>query len=164
MIVVVTEIEIDAPIRTCFRLARDINIHTQTVWKHTREKAIAGVRSGTIVAGQTVTFEATHFGVRQTLTSLITEFKEPYLFVDEMQKGAFKSLRHIHEFMEHKSYTIMKDTLYFEAPFGLMGWVVERLILKIYMKKFLEHRNIELKKIAENHCHSIVGSVEGAKG
>jgi ligand-binding SRPBCC domain-containing protein len=150
MIVVIMEIEIAAPLETCFRLARDIDIHTQTVWNHTREKALAGVTSGPIGAGQTVTFEATHFGIRQTLTSLISEFKEPYLFVDEMQRGAFKSLRHIHEFKEHKSYTIMKDTLYFEAPFGLIGWVVERLILKKYMRKFLEHRNTELKKIAEN--------------
>lgn len=31
MIVVETEIEIAAPIETCFRLARDIDVHTQTV-------------------------------------------------------------------------------------------------------------------------------------
>jgi ligand-binding SRPBCC domain-containing protein len=150
MIVVITEIEIAAPIDTCYRLARDINIHTQTVWKHTKEQAIDGVTSGPIGKGQTVTFEATHFGIRQQLTSLITEFKEPSLFVDEMQRGAFKSLRHIHEFKEHNGYTMMTDTLKFEAPYGLIGWIVERLILKNYMRKFLEHRNIELKRIAEN--------------
>jgi ligand-binding SRPBCC domain-containing protein len=150
MIVVITKIEIAAPIETCYRMARDIDVHTQTVWKHTREQAIDGVTSGTIGEGQTVTFEATHFGIRQQLTSLITEFKEPYLFVDEMQRGAFKSLKHIHEFKEYKGYTIMKDTLNFEAPYGLIGWIVERLILKNYMRKFLEHRNTELKKMAEN--------------
>ncbi len=150
MIIVETEIKIAAPIETCFRLARDIDTHTLTVWSHTREKAIEGVTSGPIGFGQTVTFEATHFGVRQTLTSLITEFQQPHLFVDEMQKGAFKSLRHIHEFKEQEGFTVMKDTLHFEAPFGLIGWIVERLVLKNYMRKFLEHRNIEMKKLAES--------------
>lgn len=132
------------------KVARDIDIHTQTVWKHTMERAIRGVTSGLIGHGQTVTFEARHLGVRQTLTSQITEFKEPFLFVDEMQNGAFKSLRHIHEFKQHGENTIMKDTLHFEAPFGVVGRIVERLVLKSYMRKFLEHRNEELKKIAES--------------
>jgi hypothetical protein len=37
----------------------------------------------------------------------------------------------------------MKDTLYFKAPFGVVGTLVEKLILKRYMKRFLEHRNNE---------------------
>lgn len=43
----------------------------------------------------------------------------------------------------------MTDTLQFEAPFGFIGWVVERLVLRYYMKRFIEYRNKELKKIAE---------------
>ncbi len=85
------------------------------------------------------------------MTSRITEIREPYHFVDEMQKGAFKSLKHIHEFEQNGNKTIMKDTLYFEAPFGLIGWIVERFVLESYMKKFLEHRIEELKKIAERN-------------
>jgi ligand-binding SRPBCC domain-containing protein len=148
MVIVMTETEIPAPVEVCFDLARDIDLHTQTVWKHTKERAVQGVTSGRIGMGQTVTFEATHFGVRQRLTSKITEYNEPYLFVDEMQKGAFKRLRHVHAFERRGSKTMMKDTLYFEAPFGYIGWVVERLVLKSYMKRFLAHRNNELKKLA----------------
>ncbi|WP_156889595.1 hypothetical protein [Paenibacillus harenae] len=44
---------------------------------------------------------------------------------------------------------MMTDTLRFEAPFGWIGWMVERTILKFYMRKFLEHRNGELKRLAE---------------
>lgn len=149
MVIVKTEIEIAATIDVCFNLARDIDVHTQTVWKHTKEKAIQGVISGPIGIGQTVTFEATHFGIRQTLTSKITEYNEPYLFVDEMQNGAFKSLRHIHQFEERDHKTIMIDYLEFTAPYGLIGWIFERLVLKIYMKKFIEHRNLQLQALAE---------------
>ncbi|SFF17516.1 Ligand-binding SRPBCC domain-containing protein [Paenibacillus algorifonticola] len=149
MITVKTHIEISAPIQVCFDLARDIDIHTKTVWKHTKEKAIMGAASEPIGLGQTVTFEATHFLVRQRLSSKITEYQEPFLFVDEMQKGAFKSLRHVHEFKQLVGKTLMTDTLYFEAPFGMIGKAVERLILKKYMQKFLEHRNQQLKILIE---------------
>ncbi|WP_138751428.1 SRPBCC family protein [Paenibacillus sinopodophylli] len=149
MVEVVTEIYIDAPIEICFDLARDIDIHTKTVWKHTREKAVEGVTSGLIQKGELVTFEATHFGVRQRLTSKITEMDIPFFFVDETQKGAFKALRHEHHFEKRDSGTLMTDVLRFEAPLGMLGWITERLILKRYMRKFLDHRNKQLKLWAE---------------
>ncbi|MFF2091144.1 SRPBCC family protein [Paenibacillus sp. NPDC058174] len=144
---VTTRIEIEAPIALCFAMASDIGVHTRTVWRHTREKAVAGVTDGPIKGGETVTFEATHFGVRQRLTSLISEFEPPHMFVDETLKGAFKSLRHIHEFKQIGNITVMSDTLHFEAPFGLLGRIVEALVLKRYMRRFLEHRNEQLKKL-----------------
>nr|WP_309568643.1 SRPBCC family protein [Paenibacillus sp. sptzw28] len=135
---------------TCFDFARNIDVHTLTVWPHTREKAIQGITSGLINAGETVTFEATHLFVRQKLTSRITDYNRPYLFVDEMVKGAFKSLKHIHEFEARGSVTVMRDVLTFEAPLGVAGWIVERLILKHYMKSFIEDRNRRLKYLVEN--------------
>ncbi|WP_123040161.1 SRPBCC family protein [Cohnella candidum] len=149
MLRVETHVDIAAPIERCFDLATNIDVHTRTVWKHTREKAVGGVVSGMIDSGETVTFEATHLGVRQRLTSKITEYRRPYMFVDEMQKGAFKRLRHIHEFETHGSMTRMKDTLEFEAPLGILGRIAERLVLKTYMRRFLKHRNRQLKELAE---------------
>lgn len=144
MIKVVTEIRINAPIEVCFDLARDIDIHTQTVWPHTRERAVAGTTRGMIGEGETVTFEATHFLIRQRLSSRITDYQRPYRFVDEMMRGAFKSLRHEHSFQQ------IDRNLMFEAPLGVLGWVVERVILKEYMKRFLQSRNHRLKEIAES--------------
>lgn len=149
MIKVVTEIEIEAPIEVCFDLARNIDVHTQTVWKHTKERAIAGTTTGMINEGETVTFQATHFFIRQKLTSKITEYKRPYQFVDEMVRGAFKSLRHEHDFIDLGNRTLMRDTLYFEAPLGFLGWIAERIVLRDYMRRFLNHRNEQLKLIAE---------------
>ncbi|GKU78413.1 SRPBCC family protein [Paenibacillus sp. L3-i20] len=149
MVVVNVEVYINAPIDICFDLASNIEVHTETVWKHTNERAIAGVTKGMIGEGETVTFQATHFLIRQKLTSKITEYNRPFFFVDEMMKGAFKNLRHEHMFEEFNGKTLMKDKLVFEAPFGIIGWLTERLILKRYMRKFLEHRNQQLKELAE---------------
>nr|WP_154958418.1 SRPBCC family protein [Paenibacillus xylanexedens] len=149
MVIVETEILIDAPIELCFDMARDIDVHTQTVWKHTKEKAVAGITSGKVNHDDTVTFEARHFWIRQKLTSRITAYQAPYYFVDEMLKGAFKSLRHEHIFEEQNGKTLMKDRLTMVAPFGVIGWVTERLILKSYMKRFLMYRNQQLKFLIE---------------
>ncbi|MFC5702041.1 cell division protein [Cohnella faecalis] len=150
LVTVRTEMIIDAPIQVCFDLARNIDVHTQTVWRHTKERAVAGTINGLINEGETVTFQATHFFIRQKLTSKITEMKSPYYFIDEMMNGAFKSLRHEHLFEERNGMTLMKDILVFEAPFGMIGKVAERFVLKKYMKRFLEHRNFRLKILAEN--------------
>ncbi|WP_338044214.1 hypothetical protein [Paenibacillus oryzisoli] len=73
-------------------MASDIDIHTQTVWPHTKERAIAGTTSGMVRGGDTVTFEARHFLIRQKHTSLISNYVRPYHFVDEMLRGTFKSM------------------------------------------------------------------------
>ena len=77
MPVIYLETEINAPAERCFDLIRDIRIHTETTME-TGEKAVAGVTDGMIGLGQTVTFEGTHFGMRQRLTVKVVEF-EPLL-------------------------------------------------------------------------------------
>ncbi|WP_311547857.1 SRPBCC family protein [Paenibacillus baekrokdamisoli] len=145
-----TEIEIKVPLECCFDLARNIDIHMQTVWKFTKERAIAGRTTGMIEDGEHVTFEATHFLIRQQLRSKIVEFHRPFIFVDQMVSGAFKTLRHSHTFTAvNHSTTLMKDELIFEAPYGFVGRFVEVFILKRYMRSFLNHRNKQLKLLAE---------------
>lgn len=151
MVKVITEIEINAAIDVCFDLARNIDVHTQTVWRHTKERAVAGTTTGMINEGETVTFQATHFLIRQKLQSKITAYHRPFLFVDEMMYGAFKRLRHEHDFIDLGNRTLMRDTLVFEAPLGILGWLAERLVLQHYMKRFLMHRNENLKRLAESN-------------
>ena len=57
----------------------------------TKEKAVGGVTTGLLLAGDVVTWEAVHFGIRQRLTAKITEMDRPYMFEDIMVKGAFHS-------------------------------------------------------------------------
>ena len=149
MTTITVETYINAPIKTCFDLARDITIHCQTS-ASTQERAVAGVISGLIGMGQEVTFEGVHFGIRQRLTARVVEFDRPYRFVDEMLKGAFKSLRHIHEFSPEGLGTMMKDTLIWTSPLGVLGKVADKLFLEAHMRQFLVARNAHLKQIAED--------------
>jgi hypothetical protein len=45
------------------------------------------VISGVMKLGDTVTWEAKHFGIKQHLTSKITAYERPYRFTDEMVQG-----------------------------------------------------------------------------
>ncbi len=146
---IILETLIAAPVERCFDLARDIGLHCAST-NGTHEKAIAGVTTGLIGSGETVTFEATHFGVRQRLTSRITEFDRPHYFVDEMLHGAFHSLHHRHEFEPTPTGTRMRDTMTFVSPLGPLGLLADALFLKSYMTRFLQERNAHLKAVAES--------------
>ena len=139
---------INAPIERCFLLSLSVDLH-QLSTKETNEIAIAGVTSGLMKLNEVVTWRAKHFGRYQNLTSKISDYNFPNFFVSEMVKGAFKKLHHQHRFERKDNLTIMTDIFYFEAPLGIAGELFSKLILKNYMKGFLEKRNDTIKEVAE---------------
>ncbi|WP_033543865.1 SRPBCC family protein [Planococcus sp. CAU13] len=142
------EIYVEAPVEVCFDLTRNVDIHTETTAR-TKERAIAGVTSGLMEKGDSVTWEAVHLGVKQKLTAQITEMERPYRFTDVMLKGAFHSFVHTHEFIEKGSGTIMKDRFIYRSPLGILGRIADWLFLEKYMTRFITERAVELKRIAE---------------
>jgi ligand-binding SRPBCC domain-containing protein len=84
------------------------------------------------------------------LTSKVIECRYPYLFIDEMQQGAFAYMRHTHLFEETDEGTLMKDILDFSSPYGRLGKVFDLLILERYMRAFVSYRQRKLKEILEN--------------
>ena len=140
---------IKAPIQVCFDLSRSIDIHMEST-AYTYERAVKGRTSGLIEQGETVTWEATHFGIRQQLTSIITEFDPPNSFVDEMVSGAFKRFRHEHTFELIDDGTLMTDKFDYTSPFGLLGRLADMMFLRSYMERLLLRRNEYIKSIAED--------------
>jgi|SRR5690606_38808450 Uncharacterized conserved protein len=140
---------IAAPAALCFDLARSIDFH-QLSTGNTKERAVAGVTTGLIGLGETVTWEATHFGVRQRLTSAITAYERPNHFRDEMIQGVFSYIRHDHFFIETEGITTMTDRFDFGSPLGVLGRLVNRLVLTNYLRKFLLKRNRLIKQYAES--------------
>ena len=150
MPIIELETTIAAPIAVCFDLARNIDFHQVSAGK-TRERAVGGVTSGLISLGETVTFEATHFGVRQRLTSIISAYDRPNYFRDEMVKGAFSFIRHDHRFKEKEGLTVMRDRFEFGSPLGILGRLANWLVLTNYLKRFISERNMALKREAESN-------------
>ena len=142
------ETHIKSDIETCFDLARSIDLHSISTAK-TNEIAIDGVTSGLINLGEYVTWQATHFGIRQKLTSKITAFERPFHFRDEQQQGAFKLIYHDHYFETKNGVVVMRDVFKFQSPFGFIGKAFDKIILTKYLTKFLFERNEIIKEFAE---------------
>ena len=141
--------EIAAPIEVVFDLARNIDVHQVSQTKH-REKAIAGRTSGLIEEGETVTWEAVHFGMVQRLSSRIVAMRRPTYFRDSMVSGAFKRFDHDHLFESLPGgRTRMKDVFDYTSPLGLLGRIADGLFLERYMRNLFAGRNGVIKQLAE---------------
>jgi ligand-binding SRPBCC domain-containing protein len=114
------ETRIDAPIDIVFDLSRSIDLHVEST-STTNEKAVAGCTTGLIGLGEEVTWEATHFGVRQRLTTKIVQFERPFHFRDSMVSGAFRRFEHDHLFESVEGQTLMKDIFDYTSPLGILG-------------------------------------------
>jgi ligand-binding SRPBCC domain-containing protein len=115
----------------------------------TRESAIGGVTAGLISNGQEVEWTAKHFGLWWKLRVGITAFDPPNFFQDRMVRGPFRSFIHDHSFEPSESGTLMTDTVSFESPVPVLGWLFDRLVLSQYLRRFLQARNFVLKAKAE---------------
>ena len=140
--------KIKATIDEVFNLARSIDIHKEST-ASSKETAIAGVTSGLINEGETVTWRGKHFGIYLNHTSIISEMEPPTHFIDEMIKGRFKSFKHTHIFYLQDGKTIMQDKIEYETPFGIFGKIFDKIILKNHLTVFIKERNEFIKKIAE---------------
>lgn len=127
------------PRERLFDLARSIEAHLDSQ-KVAGERAVGGVTSGLIGEGQEVTWQARHFGIPLRMTSRITALDFPGSFTDEQVRGPFKSFRHVHEFEATATGSIMTDRVEFAAPFGILGRLVEALVLRHYLQRLIINR------------------------
>lgn len=149
MPVITLTTDIAAPVDTVFDLSRSIDLHVEST-SQTNEKAVAGRTSGLIELGETVTWEATHFFVRQRLTVCIKQFDQPNHFRDSMVSGAFLRFDHDHHFQASAIGTTMTDVFDFTSPFGPLGYLANWLFVTRHMRKLLAGRNQLIKTIAES--------------
>lgn len=127
-------------IEVAFDLSLSIDLHADA-FAGSSERAVAGVVTGQIQLGEFVTWRARHFGRTWTMTSVITEWDRPHRFVDEQRRGPFKSFRHEHVFTSVAGGTEMVDRVEFEAPFGPIGRIAERVVLDRYLRRLIGVRN-----------------------
>jgi ligand-binding SRPBCC domain-containing protein len=68
-----------------------------------------------------------------------------------MVRGPFARLDHDHEFEDDGAGgTLARDLFDYAAPLALFGRLAERLFLTRHLTRFLETRNVALKRIAES--------------
>lgn len=143
------ETNIRASVETVFDLSRCVDLHVEST-AQTNERAVAGKTSGLLELGDTVTWEATHFFVRQQLTVVIAKYERPNFFRDTMQRGIFRRFDHDHYFEQTDSGTRMRDVFDYSLPYGLFGQAANMLLVNRHMRKLLVLRNELIKSVAES--------------
>lgn len=136
---IVIETLIDAAPERCFDLVRDPRTQAEP----------RPVITGEYGVGQRVTFSSRRFGVSRDLKVEVTEFDRPRRMVDEMTEGPFAAFRHIHEFIPNGNGTLMRDTIEWMSPLGILGKIADGLMLKRTLMKIVRGRNAKLKSLAE---------------
>jgi ligand-binding SRPBCC domain-containing protein len=143
------ETRIAAPQVNCFELSLSVDAHTTSMGR-SGERAVAGVTSGSMGLGDTVTWRARHFAIPFRMTSVIAAYERPNRFVDEQVGGPFRCWRHEHLFRQLTAgQTLMVDLVQFHSPLGPIGHVVDHLLLNRYMARLLRRRNTWLKATLE---------------
>ena len=141
---------IAAPLRSCFEVALSIDLELEIGRSH-QMRAVSGVTSGRIGAGERVGWEIKQFGITVSHVSEITAYRPPAFFQDRMVAGIFRSFQHDHFFRSVSNReTEMRDLLRFEMPFWLVGRISERTIVRRRLTRLLQERNRLLKRAAEN--------------
>ena len=138
--------DLDAPPARAFDTSLDLDLEIRAGAPYGTRIARRSERSGGIIAhGQTVTWQARHFGLTWSHTSRITEHERPQRFVDEMDRGVFAEFRHEHTFEPLRGgRTRMIDDLHYRVPLGALGRLAERLFVDARLRRLLQERNAEI--------------------
>lgn len=139
---------IHAPLDRVFAASLSIDEHLGSMAAH-GERAVAGVTSGRIGLGETVTWRARHLGLPWRMTSTVSALEPTSRFVDEQVRGPFRSFRHEHLFSPDGERTLMVDRVVCGAPLGPIGVLAERLVLRRYLHRLLCARNAHLQRVLE---------------
>jgi ligand-binding SRPBCC domain-containing protein len=132
--------EVPASADDCFRLSLSVDAHTASMAR-SGERIVGGVTSGVMGLGDSVTWQARHFGIPFRMTSRITAYDAPRRFVDEQVSGPFARWWHEHRFEESDGVTLMTDTVEFASPLGPVGRLVDTAFLTRYLERLLSVRN-----------------------
>jgi ligand-binding SRPBCC domain-containing protein len=68
-------------------------------------------------------------------------------FTDFQQKGPYKYWSHFHEFIPNANGVLMKDTVDYELPFGLLGNIAHQVLVKKKLESIFDFRYQVLKQL-----------------
>ncbi|RYD74596.1 MAG: hypothetical protein EOP53_17980 [Sphingobacteriales bacterium] len=93
------------------------------------------------------------FGIPVKWTTRITQVDFQKSFTDLQDKGPYKYWNHHHEFVINKNGVLMKDTVDYELPFGILGRIVNALIVKRKLNDLFNYRSTVITKLFQQNEH-----------
>lgn len=137
--------ELACPPERAFAVALDLDVELRATARY-GSRIVGGRSGGEIGAGETVTWQLRQFGVPMRHTSVISEYAPPERFVDEMVRGVLASFRHEHRFVAAPPGTVMLDHVSYRLPFGPLGALADRLLVRRRLLALMHARNAEIAR------------------
>ena len=86
-------------------------------------------------------------GIKTTWVTEITHVKEMEYFVDEQRVGPYKMWHHEHHIETAHGGVLMTDIVSYLPPFGFLGKIANRIIIRRKLEDIFSFRTVALEKI-----------------
>lgn len=86
-------------------------------------------------------------GVPFSWETVIEEVVQGRRFVDVQDRGPYKLWRHLHEFEEVPGGVLVRDTVEYKAPLGVLGGVARRLFVDRALAQIFDYRREAVERI-----------------
>jgi ligand-binding SRPBCC domain-containing protein len=115
---------------------------------HMGFKITSELENGKMFPGQIISYKVYPFtGIATNWVTEITHVMDYKYFVDEQRFGPYSMWHHEHWFRKVKGGVEMMDRVSYKVPFGLFGWVLERLLIRKQLKTIFNYRYTKLIKL-----------------
>lgn len=93
-----------------------------------------------VVEGALHAFRFRERGFSAVWKARISNVRPPHRFVDTAEQSPFAYWQHVHEFVALEGRTLVRDTITYKPPFGLLGWVADRLFIQRDLERLFAYR------------------------
>jgi len=153
-----------------YRLYREqqLNCDIETAWKFfssphnlseiTPESmnfvVLSDVQDEPVFKGMEIDYKVSPLlGIPMRWKTIISQVEEYKSFTDFQKEGPYKHWNHFHEFIPNKDGVLMKDTVDYELPMGILGKIAHQLFVKEKLKSIFDFRYTVLDNLF-NHKHN----------
>ena len=85
-------------------------------------------------------------GIKMKWVTEISQVREKEYFVDEQLSGPYKIWHHQHILQEADGGVMMTDIINYKPPFGFLGNIANRLLIRKQLKEIFDYRTMRLNQ------------------
>lgn len=100
-----------------------------------------------MVAGAEIEYKLRVHGLPIHWLTVIEQWDPPTMFVDSQAKGPYKLWHHTHRFRPENGGTWIEDHVRYTLPFGFLGLVVHRLMVRRDVEAIFRYREQKIRQI-----------------
>ncbi len=97
--------------------------------------------------GSNIEYRLRLHGVPMRWISEITAWQPPHLFIDTQLRGPYAKWHHQHRFFSEDGGTRIQDEVHYALPFGLIGELAHKLMVRRQVEEIFEFRQRRLAEL-----------------